>query len=444
MRLLPLLPPFARFALGAFYRLENSGPRPPESGPLLLVANHPNMAADAGGVIVAAARPVRFLGKAPLFSVPVAGPLLRAAGAIPVYRRQDDPDSVDRNEQTFTAARDALVDGSAIAIFPEGISHSDPNLAPMRTGAARIALLTARTLGGAFPIVPIGLTYRDKTRFHSRALAASGPPIEWSDLDPDGEGSVQELTRRIDLGIRKVTVNLDSWDDAPAVEAAEAIWAAERELSSDPESRLERRRDIARMLAALRHEDPEGIEALRRSVLGFDAVLRELRLTPRMLDFATRSSVAARWIAGRLLPFALAAIPLLAGAILFLLPYHLTAVLAGRFKGEEIQATVKILGGIVVYALWIVLLAIGAGLLFSSGLLAVLLLLALPPAALATLAGMQWWDRTRREAGTFLLLRSRASLHQRLRGRRKHLAAELDRARAVIEESRERKAPGYA
>ena len=52
-----------------------------------------------GGVAVVAAarRPVRFLAKAPLFRDPKTAWLVKSAGAIPVYRRTDDPAEVGKN-----------------------------------------------------------------------------------------------------------------------------------------------------------------------------------------------------------------------------------------------------------------------------------------------------------------------------------------------------------
>jgi glycerol-3-phosphate O-acyltransferase / dihydroxyacetone phosphate acyltransferase len=154
-------------AMRTYFRLSVTGEPVPAEGPLLLVANHPNSLLDPALVSTAARRPVRFLAKAPLFSVPVIGWLVRGAGSIPVFRRQDEPALMTQNADAFRAAYDALVSGSAIGIFPEGVSHDEPSITPLRTGAARIALESATRLGGAFPIVPVGLIFREKETFRS-------------------------------------------------------------------------------------------------------------------------------------------------------------------------------------------------------------------------------------------------------------------------------------
>jgi glycerol-3-phosphate O-acyltransferase / dihydroxyacetone phosphate acyltransferase len=199
MWLLPVLDRVCSVAARSYYRLYIEGERVPGEGPVLLVANHPNSLFDPALVAAAAGRPVRFLAKEPLLHHPGIGWLIRASGAIPIYRMQDDPSSVHRNDESFRAAHEALAGGAAIGMFPEGISHHLPTLAPMKTGAARIALGAVSRIGHSFPIVPIGLTFRGKEHFRSDALVLVGSAIEWEDL-VDGArspGTVRELTRRI-------------------------------------------------------------------------------------------------------------------------------------------------------------------------------------------------------------------------------------------------------
>src|SRR5687768_18431466 len=128
MWLLPALAGVSGFATKVYYRFAVAGGDVPRSGPVLLVANHPNSLLDPAMVATAARRPVRFLAKSSLFSHPVVGWLVRGSGAIPVYRQQDNPAEMKRNLEMFRAVHTALAEGAAIAIFPEGISHSQPSV----------------------------------------------------------------------------------------------------------------------------------------------------------------------------------------------------------------------------------------------------------------------------------------------------------------------------
>src|SRR5918993_3762278 len=115
-----LVETLARIVARIFYRVDVIGAVPAD-GPLLLLPNHPNALLDPALVIATARRPVRFLAKSTLFRGPLA-PLIRASGAIPVYRRQDAVD-VQRNAESFAAVDAALAHGEAVCLFPEGISH---------------------------------------------------------------------------------------------------------------------------------------------------------------------------------------------------------------------------------------------------------------------------------------------------------------------------------
>src|SRR5216117_1508859 len=176
-----LLRSLLRLVLRIFFsRIEVTGiERVPREGPVIFVLNHPNGLIDPAFLLCLAPRRVSFLAKAPLFRMPVIGAIARAFEAIPVHRRQDEGSDPSHNRETFETARAVLARGGAIALFPEGASHSDPKLRPLKTGAARIALGAAAALAGPTPIriVPAGLYYRAKRTFRSAALLHFGEPF---------------------------------------------------------------------------------------------------------------------------------------------------------------------------------------------------------------------------------------------------------------------------
>src|SRR5512144_1712141 len=71
--------------------------RVPPGGAVLLCINHPNNFIDSLVVGAAVPRKVHYLATATLFQNPLLAAFLLRMGAIPVYRRQDDPDKMDRN-----------------------------------------------------------------------------------------------------------------------------------------------------------------------------------------------------------------------------------------------------------------------------------------------------------------------------------------------------------
>lgn len=161
----------------------------PKSGPLLLCANHPNSLLDPVLVGFVAGRPVRFLAKAPLFSMPVLGSMMRALGMIPAFRGRDSAREVGRNTASLDQATNILLQQGAVGIFPEGLSHDRVGVEMVRSGASRMALSAHEQGLKELLIAPIGLNYEDKERFRSAIWIQIGDPINLDAWLHDREGN---------------------------------------------------------------------------------------------------------------------------------------------------------------------------------------------------------------------------------------------------------------
>jgi 1-acyl-sn-glycerol-3-phosphate acyltransferase len=432
--LLPVLSGLSRLAVRAFYRVEVAGEPVPATGPALLVANHPNSLVDPAAVSAAARRPVRFLAKAPLLTDPLVGWLVRAAGAVAVHRRQDGGAQDDANAEAFSAVQAALVAGDAVGIFPEGRSHDEPALSPLRTGAARMALAAARELG-PLPLVPFGLTYARRERFRSAALVVVGPPVGWADLAPRGPTdaeAVRALTKRLDAALRRVTINLESSSDRLAVVTAEAVHAAERGPARGEADRIARLREASALLKELRREAPHRLARLFPALERFGRLLRALGLTAGDLDHLPTRRALARWIGTQLAVLLVGGPLLLLATLVFFVPHRVTAALAGRpALTLDTRATWKLLGGAAVFAAWIVALSVAlAWALGAAGLVAGLL--GLPALAVAGQVTVDRLGEAWTDARRFLTFRTRRHLRRRLLARRRELADAIDDVRRSV------------
>ena len=131
---------------------------------------------------MAPGRPSRFLAKSTLFGNPLGRLAMNAFGSIPVYRAHESGargSDASRNDESFARCRAELAAGGVLALFPEGTSHSDPEMRPLKTGAARIALSAEAEQDGRLgvTVVPVGLSYERKTTFRSSVLLVVGEPI---------------------------------------------------------------------------------------------------------------------------------------------------------------------------------------------------------------------------------------------------------------------------
>lgn len=429
MWLYSAMPAISSLACRVYYRLTVGGARVAPDGPALLVANHTNSLMDPALVVVAAGRRMRFMAKSTLFTHPWISWLVKAVGSVPVYRRLDDPKAVSNNYDSFRDVSGALAEGYAVGIFPEGISHSASRLQPLKTGAARIALGAAEKIGGAFPIVPMGLVFRDRRSFRSAAHVIVGDEFAWDDLAARGPGdkeAVRELTRRIEHAMRAVTLNLHDWTDEQLVRCAERVWRAEFPVSADARDEMARLRTATNALAKLRLGEDARWRHVARALRAHDRMLARMGLTPRTLKEQVSPDAALRWTLSRIPQ--LAFVPLAAiGFVLFWIPREITASVAeklARAEGEDAVPTYRVLGGFLVFSGWFVLLAIASS--SALGIWAgVLVLLGLPFVALASLAIGEsrrlTWEAIRR----YFVLRVQRTRVVALRERQQALAEEL-------------------
>jgi glycerol-3-phosphate O-acyltransferase/dihydroxyacetone phosphate acyltransferase len=190
--------------------------RIPSHGPLIITANHPNALVDALVVGTTVRRHVLLTAKATLFENPLLAGVLHMVGVIPLRRAKDEgitPDGVSaaRNAGAFQRVTDALRQEEAVLVFPEGISHDEPALAPLKTGAARMALAASADGTRGLHILPFGMIFEAKERPRSRVLVRIGEPLD-VDAWRVGVGSedVGRLTSAIDEALRQVTLNFAS------------------------------------------------------------------------------------------------------------------------------------------------------------------------------------------------------------------------------------------
>lgn len=417
----------------AYYRVTVAGARVPAEGPVLLVANHNNSLVDPALVVCAADRTVRFLAKWPLFTDPLIGWLVKAVGSVPVYRQQDDPSKLSQNLDSFRDVHAVLAAGHAIGIFPEGVSHSSSQLAPLKTGAARIAIGAGHRIGRDFPIVAMGLVFRDRNVFRSEAHVIISEVVAWDDLvgkDITDRDAVRELTRRIESAMRSVTINLEQWEDEPLVHAAADIWHAELGApdADDATAKVERIAVATDALRALRSGSSDSWREVAVALEDHTRELRRLGLTPRELKGDVRVGEAVEWTVARIPLIVVLPVSVVGGA-LFWVPRMLTSRAADRMsatEGDDTLVTYRVLVGAVVFLGWFLLVA---GLIWPfAGLAWALLSLVIQPvwafAALAVGERRQHaWQAARR---FFLSRRVRPHLDV-LRERQRELADRLHR-----------------
>ncbi|MEK6579893.1 MAG: 1-acyl-sn-glycerol-3-phosphate acyltransferase, partial [Bdellovibrionota bacterium] len=276
-----------------------------------------------------------------------------------------------QNKETFEAAKRILRGGGTIALFPEGISHSESKLKPLKTGAARIAL-------GASPlkIVPAGLYYTAKGAFRSSAVLVFSDPFEVPkyDLGPTEDPApeaVHALTSKIDQSLKDLIIQADQSESLTLVSRAERIFrSAEANHPSEknnPVGEFELKRLLLAGYTTLRARFPEKLEEIKSLIDQYEASLQEagidpFHLRPHRFDpigflIGLFKALGYILLAGLFFPF------VLCGLILHFPAYRLVGVLSVRYAKEDqdMISTVKMLAAMLLFPLTWLIAAIALG-----------------------------------------------------------------------------------
>jgi glycerol-3-phosphate O-acyltransferase / dihydroxyacetone phosphate acyltransferase len=419
--------------------------RVPRRGPVLLCINHPNNLIDSLLVGAVVDRKVHYLATAALFRNPLVGRFLRACGAIPVYRRQDDPDKMDKNAGAFEACMATLAAGGLVGIYPEGTTHAESRVQRIRTGAARIALAYESqrrqgSPGEPLAAIPVGLTFDARKSFGGRVRVSFGERLLLRPfLDLYGENQVKavdELTTAIQWAMEKQVVHVDRLDRAALVREVEGLYRDqlvrelhdERGLSPGHVDTVRLSRSIADAAAWFETHEPQRLAELRHHIERYRATLaayaiKDQAVRERLTGRPVRQRLQRGWKGTMGLPV------FVYGLITSGLPYIVPRWIARRAGTKETNyATTRLLASVIAFPLfwgaetWIVWRL--AGFVW-----ALVFFLSLPVSSLLAYHYLRGIGRLRAQMRFGFLALTRHQTATRVLAERRELVALLDRAR---------------
>jgi 1-acyl-sn-glycerol-3-phosphate acyltransferase len=166
----------------------------PEEGPVLVVANHLNLA-DPPLLGVSLERRVIFMAKEELFRSRISAYLLGGFGSFPVHRGKLD-------RQALRSSQQVLADGQILVMFPEASRSRSARLKEALPGSALIACRSG------VPILPVGIIGTEQLRGvgclfrRPRVTINIGQPFS---LPPvEGKLTREKLVEYTDLIMRRV------------------------------------------------------------------------------------------------------------------------------------------------------------------------------------------------------------------------------------------------
>lgn len=290
--------------------------RVPDDVPAIFASNHPNSLLDPFVIGGCLGRQLNFVAKSTLFTGP-RGAFLKAAGTIPVTRKQDTGDT-SGNVATFQSCFEVLEGKGALGIFPEGISHTDPQLKQIKTGAARIAFEAEERRGWTLGVklIPVGLWFAHAPRLRSKVIVRFGHPIAISHLrdayGKDPKAAVLDLTAELEQALEKLIVHIEELSQTQIVADVRRIYLDEivGERKGNLDTELQATQEIARAAHIFLRKDPERASRLARRVSAYLRLVDRVGLNDKLLKQRGRdvhvTSETARFVWGAfLLPIAI-------------------------------------------------------------------------------------------------------------------------------------------
>ncbi|KAF6760508.1 glycerol-3-phosphate O-acyltransferase [Ephemerocybe angulata] len=347
----------------------------PIHGPIIIASTHHNEMIDIAAL--AAKLPHRrhlaFWAKASMFKNPLGRAVMTSSGAIPVRRNPNNAANADAkvkdgastalSTEEELAARASLFrettlvlkNDGVVGIFPEGTSCTGWRVFQTMPGAAWAALEYTRAIQGeegaqGVKIVPVAITYTDKSEYLSRIHIRYGEPIRLDDYvdellakgtDPNvaAKSVASKVTAEIEARLVQITVNAPDWEAICATKTAtQILWTDEDRIP------LGKWVDFNQRFVALLDDSLSGGDlSVKDRLCKYNALLHysgiEHRALASLLPSPTSTSVLAPATVSMLtrLPLAVLKFTLFFPSLLFVLPGYFTGPLAKRLlaKPEE-------------------------------------------------------------------------------------------------------------
>jgi len=233
LTLYPILKIITRYSLRTFYKVQvRNLNKSPKGRAIMEANNHLNAFMDSLLIQIEQPRKVFTLPRGDIFvnASPLALWFYEEFRLIPIFRRMDGVENMDKNDDTFQRCYSLLNEKQIIQIFPEAICIQERRLKSMKKGVGRIMLRAEEEYDYKIDTALIigGLNYERPYKFNSRMFINYSRPYEITDFieiyKENKVHGINALTKFIGDKIRSHVVHIDKPELDELVEQLELIF----------------------------------------------------------------------------------------------------------------------------------------------------------------------------------------------------------------------------
>ena len=329
-----------------------------QTGPVIIIANHPNTLMDAWILSYINRRKVHFVAKATFFNSPIKRKILHALGMIPLNRKADSAVSGVNNKDSFAACYNVLEAGGILVIFPEGTSFLERQLRELKTGTARIALEVEKRNNGLLhvQIIPVGLNYIDADRFRGKVNVQVGKPIQVNPTLLEQYNAHQgiaakQLTAQFRTELNRVFVTIDDNRKEQLIDGLRGLFDTKYQKNkAGVDNSIQLIDAIKQRLEEFSLTAPWKIADIEKQVSDLNQQLASTGIRADFLDRTYRKNVYSRQYVQTVILLALSFPLFLFGWLHNSLPYKSIGKLVPTMTAEiEYHAPLTVLLGLVLY-----------------------------------------------------------------------------------------------
>ena len=336
----------------------------PDTGPMILVANHPNTFMDPLLVAAITGQRIGFVANAGIFINKVINKIFTYFHVIPIYRKKDiqlgeKPD----NRKAFVKCHEYLDRKGTLLIFPEGTSYYELKLREIKTGTARIALSyeDLKDFNGSLKIIPIALDYSDSIQFRSIVSITICKAIDVQDYkeayQKDEFNAVLELTEDIRKEFAEIVPQTSGKEQEEFLVNAHhfytTFYSPKESLHKNPKESLELRTQVSKALQLLKKRNAALYFDTQSKLARFFTIMKEERIDPAFISAAITDKYTLPVILINVVLFLLLFPFYFIGMLFNYIPYILPAKIFKAMKLDiEYRAPVQMILGLIFFPLY--------------------------------------------------------------------------------------------